>query len=233
MNIVDGLIIGLLVLGGINGFRRGLLLSVIGILSLVGALAIAYFLGQHAQTLLENFQVNNTIEQFLNNSVFINNPLFETNLADSNVIQLIEDGLTAIGIPAFITEALNTSINNLNQPLGEALAKGLTNLAMIVLSFVLVYVLARILIKLVLRSLVKMIKKNKISSTIDQTLGLIFGVLRSSVFIMVVISALMAVSFINQDLNTLLVDQLQLNNANFSIGKQFYLWISEILPLIV
>ena len=32
MNIVDGIIIGLLVLGGINGFRRGLLVSIFELL---------------------------------------------------------------------------------------------------------------------------------------------------------------------------------------------------------
>jgi uncharacterized membrane protein required for colicin V production len=233
MNIVDGVIIALLIIGGFNGFRRGLLSSILGILSLVGALAVAYFLGQQAQGLLELFQVNTMIEQFLNTSVFINNSLFETNLSDSNVIQMIQDGLTAIGIPSFITDALNTFINDLNQPLGEALAEGLTNLAMLVLSFVLVYFIARLVITLVLKSLVKIVKDNKISSSVDKILGLLFGLLRTTVFIMVVISALMAISFINQDVNTFLVDQFQLNSANFSIGKQFYQWISEILTLIV
>ena len=233
MNIVDGIIITLLIISGYRGFRRGLLLSIVGIISLLGALVVAYFLGQQVQTLLEMLQVNTTIEQFLNSNVFINNPLFETNLSDSNAIQLIQDGLTAIGIPSFITDALNTLINDLNKPLGEALAQGLTNLTMIVLSFVLVYIIARILITLILKSLVKLVNKNKVSSTIDQTLGLIFGVLRSSVFVMVVIAVLMALSFINLDLNTFLVDQLQLNNSNFTIGKQFYQWISEILALIV
>jgi hypothetical protein len=173
------------------------------------------------------------IEQFLNTSVFINNSLFETNLSDSNVIQMIQDGLTAIGMPSFITDALNTFINDLNQPLGEALAEGLTNLAMLVLSFVLVYFIARLIITLVLKSIVKVVKDNKISSSVDKILGLLFGLLRTTVFIMVVISALMAISFINQDVNTFLVDQFQLNSANFSIGKQFYQWISEILALIV
>jgi uncharacterized membrane protein required for colicin V production len=233
MNIVDGVIIALLIIGGFNGFRRGLLSSILGILSLVGALAVAYFLGQQAQGLLELFQVNTMIEQFLNTSVFINNSLFETNLSDSNVIQMIQDGLTAIGMPSFITDALNTFINDLNQPLGEALAEGLTNLAMLVLSFVLVYFIARLVITLVLKSIVKIVKDNKISSSVDKILGLLFGLLRTTVFIMVVISALMAISFINQDVNTFLVDQFQLNSANFSIGKQFYQWISEILALIV
>jgi uncharacterized membrane protein required for colicin V production len=146
---------------------------------------------------------------------------------------MIQDGLTAIGIPSFITDALNTFINDLNQPLGEALAEGLTNLAMLVLSFVLVYFIARLVITLVLKSLVKIVKDNKISSSVDKILGLLFGLLRTTVFIMVVISALMAISFINQDVNTFLVDQFQLNSANFSIGKQFYQWISEILALIV
>jgi hypothetical protein len=85
---------------------------------------------------------------------------------------------------------------------------------------------------LLLKSLVKIVKDNKISSSVDQILGLIFGLLRSAVFVMVIIAALMALSFINPGVNTLLVDQLQLNSANFSIGKQFYQWISEILALI-
>jgi hypothetical protein len=104
------------------------------------------------------------IEQFLNTSVFINNSLFETNLSDSNVIQMNQDGLTAIGMPSFITDALNTLINDFNQPLGEALAEGLTNLAMLVLSFVLVYIIARLVITLVLKSIVKIVKDNKITS---------------------------------------------------------------------
>ncbi len=232
MNIVDGVIIALLLIGAFNGFRRGLLSSILGIISLIGALATAYFLGQQAQGLLQMFQVDSMIEQFLNTTVFINNPLFETNLSDSNVIQMIQDGLIAIGIPSFINDALNTFINDLNQPLGQALAEGLTNLAMLVLSFVLVYFITRLIITLLLKSLVKIVKDNKISSSVDQILGLIFGLLRSAVFVMVVIAALMALSFINPGVNTLLVDQLQLNNANFSIGKQFYQWISEILALI-
>jgi uncharacterized membrane protein required for colicin V production len=185
MNIVDGIIIALLIVGGFNGFRRGLLSSILGILSLVGALAVAYFLGQQAQGLLELFQVNTMVEQFLNTSVFINNSLFETNLSDSNVIQMIQDGLTAIGMPSFITDALNTFINDFNQPLGEALAEGLTNLAMLVLSFVLVYFIARLVIALVLKSIVKIVKDNKISSSVDKILGLLFGLLRTTVFIMV------------------------------------------------
>lgn len=232
MNIVDGVIIALVLIGAFNGFRRGLLSSILGIISLLGALATAYFLGQQAQGLLQMLQVDAMIEQFLNTSVFINNPLFETNLADSNVIQLLQDGLTAIGIPSFINDALNTFINDLNQPLGQALAEGLTNIAMLVLSFVVVYFLARLIITLLLKSFVKIVKDNKISSSIDQILGLIFGLLRSAVFVMVVIAALMALSFINPDVNTLLVDQLQLNSENFSIGKQFYQWISEIIALI-
>jgi len=232
MNIVDGVIIALLLIGAFNGFRRGLLSSILGIISLLGALATAYFLGQQAQGLLQMFQVDSMIEQFLNTTVFINNPLFETNLSDSNVIQMIQDGLIAIGIPSFMNDALNTFINDLNQPLGQALAEGLTNLAMLVLSFVLVYFIARLIITLLLKSLVKIVKDNKISSSVDQILGLIFGLLRSAVFVMVVIAALMALSFINPGVNTLLVDQLQLNSANFSIGKQFYQWISEILALI-
>ena len=232
MNIVDGVIIALLLIGAFNGFRRGLLSSILGIISLIGALATAYFLGQQAQGLLQMFQVDSMIEQFLNTTVFINNPLFETNLSDSNVIQMIQDGLIAIGIPSFMNDALNTFINDLNQPLGQALAEGLTNLAMLVLSFVLVYFIARLIITLLLKSLVKVVKDNKISSSVDQILGLIFGLLRSAVFVMVVIAALMALSFINPGVNTLLVDQLQLNSANFSIGKQFYQWISEILALI-
>jgi uncharacterized membrane protein required for colicin V production len=232
MNIVDGVIIALLLIGAFNGFRRGLLSSILGIISLLGALATAYFLGQQAQGLLQMFQVDSMIEQFLNTTVFINNPLFETNLSNSNVIQMIQDGLIAIGIPSFINDALNTFINDLNQPLGQALAEGLTNLAMLVLSFVLVYFIARLIITLLLKSLVKIVKDNKISSSVDQILGLIFGLLRSAVFVMVVIAALMALSFINPGVNTLLVDQLQLNSDSFSIGKQFYQWISEILALI-
>jgi uncharacterized membrane protein required for colicin V production len=232
VNIVDGLIIALLLISAFNGFRRGLLSSMLGIVSLLGALATAYFLGLQAQGILQILQVDAMIEQFLNTTVFINNPLFETNLADANVIQLLQDGLTAIGIPAIITDALNTFINDLNQPLGQALAEGLTNLAMLVLSFVLVYFIARLIISLLLRSLVKIVKDNKVSSSIDQILGLIFGLLRSAVFVMLVIAALMALSFINPGVNTLLVDQLQLNSDSFSIGKQFYQWISEILATI-
>ncbi len=73
MYILDIAIIIIVALYAFRGYQRGFILSIVGILSLLGSLAAAYYLGTPARVLLESFQVHTTIETFLNTEVFVNN----------------------------------------------------------------------------------------------------------------------------------------------------------------
>ena len=233
MYILDIAIVIIVALYAFRGYQRGFILSIVGILSLLGSLAAAYYLGTPARVLLESFQVHTTIETFLNTEVFVNNAIFDTNLTNQNLINAVQDGLTAIGIPSEIASPVITFLSDLNQPLGVALATGLTQLMMVMISFVLVFFIARIIISSMLRSVTKAVKEDNVSSKIDHGLGLIFGVAKGLVFVLVAIGTLMALSFVNPQINTLLVDQFYLDSDQLSIGKVLYYWISDTLAVIL
>jgi uncharacterized membrane protein required for colicin V production len=233
MYILDIAIVIIVALYAFRGYQRGFILSIVGILSLLGSLAAAYYLGTPARVLLESFQVHTTIETFLNTEVFVNNAIFDTNLTNQNLINAVQDGLTAIGIPSEIASPVITFLSDLNQPLGVALATGLTQLMMVMISFVLVFFIARIIISSMLRSVTKAVKEDNVSSKIDHGLGLIFGVAKGLVFVLVAIGTLMALSFVNPQINSLLVDQFHLDSDQLSIGKVLYYWISDTLAVIL
>jgi len=233
MYILDIAIVIIIALYAFKGYQRGFILSIVGILSLIGSLAAAYYLGTPARVLLESFQVHTTIETFLNTEVFVNNAIFETNLTNQNLINAVQDGLTAIGIPTDIAATVITFLSDFDQPLGLALANGLTQLMMVMISFVLVFFIARIAISTMLRSVTKAVKEDNVSSKVDRVLGLVFGLAKGLVFVLVAIGTLMALSFVNPQINTLLVEQFYLDSNQLSIGKILYHWISDTLALIL
>jgi uncharacterized membrane protein required for colicin V production len=233
MYILDIAIVIIIALYAFKGYQRGFILSIVGILSLIGSLAAAYYLGTPARVLLESFQVHTTIETFLNTEVFVNNAIFETNLTNQNLINAVQDGLTAIGIPTDIAATVITFLSDFDQPLGLALASGLTQLMMVMISFVLVFFIARIAISTMLRSVTKAVKEDNVSSKVDRVLGLVFGLAKGLVFVLVAIGTLMALSFVNPQINTLLVEQFYLDSNQLSIGKILYHWISDTLALIL
>jgi uncharacterized membrane protein required for colicin V production len=233
MYILDFTIVIIIAIYAFKGYQRGFILSIVGILSLIGSLAAAYYLGTPARVLLESFQLHTTIENFLGNEVFINNPIFENSLANQNLINAVQDGLTAIGIPTDIATTVITFLSDFDQPLGLALANGLTQLMMVMISFVLVFFIARIAISTMLRSVTKAVKEDNVSSKVDHVLGLVFGIAKGLVFVLVAIGTLMALSFVNPQINTLLVEQFYLDSNQLSIGKLLYHWISDTLALIL
>lgn len=233
MTYLDLGIVLVVLLFSFIGLKKGLLGSIAGLISFFGALIAAYFLGDQAKVFLESFGIHTNIQTFLQNEVFINNPIFQTTLTNDNFIQTVQDGLSVLGLPNEIASPLMMFVSMLNQPLGQALAQGLTNLAMVVFSFVGIYLLVRIVLQLVMNALVRLMKRSSVTSNLDSLLGFLFGFVKGVFFVFIVIAVMTALSFINVDVNEFLVSQLKLSTTDQTIGKIVYFWVIQLIEILI
>jgi uncharacterized membrane protein required for colicin V production len=233
MTYFDIGILAVILIYSLIGLKRGLLSSIAGLISFLGALAAAYFLGEQVRILLESFAIHTSIQTFLQNEVFINNAIFETQLTNDNFAQTVLAGLSVLNLPSEVASPLMVFVEGLNQPLGQALAEGLTNFSMILLSFVGVYLAVRIVLQIIMNALVRLVKRSQVTSNLDSIFGLIFGLAKGIVFVFVIVAILTALSFINVEVNNFLVEQLKLTTEDQTIGKLFYGWVIRLIELLI
>jgi uncharacterized membrane protein required for colicin V production len=233
MTYIDLGILLVILIYSIIGFKKGLLSSIAGFISFLGALTAAYFLGNQVKLLLEGFGIHTNIQSFLENEVFINNSIFQTTLTNDNFVESVQGGLIAIGLPNEVASPLIMFVDSLNQPLGNALAQGLTNLSMIIFSFIGVYLLVRIVLQIIMSVLVRLVKRSKVTSNLDSLLGFFFGLTKGFVFVFIVIAMMTALSFINGGVNEFLVSQLKLSTDDQTIGKIVYFWVIRLLEFFI
>jgi uncharacterized membrane protein required for colicin V production len=231
MSILDISIVVVILFFLLNGYRKGILKDLFSLIGLAGSLVIAFYFSSILRTFLDSFSLTDTIYNQLYESVFSSGGIFDITLTDANLVTTVQDGLVAIGIPLSLLQPLLNFLTELNRPLGEALAYSITELVMVILSFVSLFILSRIVLSFVFGNLSKSIKTNKVLSSLDRILGLVFGALKGSVFIFVGFTALIGLSLLNQDLNTWMIDQLQLNTDAWTLSKTLYEWVVEFVGL--
>ncbi|NPV26775.1 MAG: CvpA family protein [Firmicutes bacterium] len=121
MNWVDAVILALLTLGAIEGYRRGLAKSLLGIISYLAALAVALIYYQRAAEFLDKqFHLTAKIAGFLLNYLRLPSPVYSIKLAPSPVDQML-NVLRDLPLPAVYQELLRQQMGTMFlQPAGLA-----------------------------------------------------------------------------------------------------------------
>lgn len=231
MSILDIGIIVALLLFILNGYRKGILKDLFSLAGLLGSLAIAFYFSSVVRGVLDSFSLTDTIYTQLYANAFSSGGIFDITLTDANLVNTVQDGLVAIGIPLELLQPLLTFLTELNRPLGEALAYAITELVMLILSFVSLFVVSRIILSIILGQLSKSIKTSKVLSNVDRSLGLILGIFKGAVFVGIVFVALIGLSFLNPVLNGWMIEQLDLDSNTWSLSKTLYGLVVEFLGL--
>jgi uncharacterized membrane protein required for colicin V production len=229
MSILDFGIVILFVIFLWNGYQKGFLKILFSLISLLGSLAISYVVQPYIIDFLASFQVDTLIDQWLLDTLFSSNAIFDVVLTGTNFLTTIESGLTTLALPSILIDPLLSFLTEFNQPLGEALANAITNLFLVILSFLSVFLLSRIVTSMLFNKVTKLMSKNKVISTFDHLLGLGVGFVKASIFIGLIMLASIALSFVNPDFNLWFSSQLQSNG--FSPSSLIYQWIVNLLNI--
>jgi uncharacterized membrane protein required for colicin V production len=224
VGIIDIVILVLVILFGIGGFRHGFFKEVVGIAALLGAVVLAYLLADLAkQTAINSFQLDVSLFTTLR-EVFSGNAVYDQVIDGSqpNALTLLTTGLTQIGLPALFASPLASILIEFNGTIGDALATASTNLLLTIASYLLTFLVSWILLIVLGKQFVKLSKQNPIFKFIDSLLGIVLGLGRAAVLILIAFSIGIALTFVVPEINAFLVSDLALESESFSVGKFIY-----------
>jgi hypothetical protein len=157
--IIDIVIVVLVILFGISGFKNGFFKELKGILAFIGALVITYFLASMVQTFLISTPVQPFIYDWFSQSIFVGNSAYEV-VIDATIpdaLTYLVGGLTDIGIPDFIATPLADILITFNGTIGQALATVSTNLILFILSYIVTFLVVWVLLLLTLGQIVSLV----------------------------------------------------------------------------
>jgi uncharacterized membrane protein required for colicin V production len=224
IGIIDIIILVLMVLFGIGGFRHGFFKEVVGIAALIGAAVLSFLLADLAkETAIQSFQLDVTLFTSIRD-IFSGNAVYDQLIDGSqpDALTLLTSGLTQIGLPALFASPLASILIEFNGTIGDALATASTNLVLTIGSYLLTFLLSWILLLVLGKQFVKLSKQNPIFKFIDSILGLVLGLGRAALLIVIAFSIGIALSFVLPEINEFFVTDLALDSESFSVGKFVY-----------
>lgn len=224
IGIIDIVILVLVILFGLGGFKHGFFKEVVGIAALLGAIAMSFLLADLVkQTAIDSFQVDGTVFTMIRD-IFSGDAVYEQVIDGSqpNALALLTTGLTGIGLPAILASPLASILITFNGTIGDALATASTNLVLVSLSYLLTFLISWVLLLVLGKQFVKLSKQNAVFKFIDSVFGFALGVGRAALLILIAFGIAIALSFVLPDINTFLVNDLALESESFSIGKFIY-----------
>ena len=228
---IDISIIVLSLLFAISGFKNGFVKEILGIVSFVGAIAIAYFLANWVEDILVTTPLYTFLFNNLRGSIFTGNSLYDVVIdnSQSGTLGGLIDGLTQIGLPGFLASPLADILITFNGTVGDALATTLAYFLILILSYVAPFLIAWLLLAIMGSILVKLFSRVRSLQFIDSLLGVFLGLARAAVLVTLAIIVVIPVTFVVPSVDAFITTDLALNQPVFSIGNYIYTLILSLI----
>ena len=194
MALVDGIIIGLLLIGAIIGLVKGFLNSIFGLIGTLIAMVGAYFLAKPFLSFLQGIFdlqgiVNGWCTGILNNIEAFKVPIDNASQLEEVIGQA--QGRLGLLAPIFgkAFTALSESASTLEYPitLASALAPNLATPILMVMAWTVLFILLKIVLFILEHWLNKLLHFTSLK-TLDRLLGMVIGVAKAGIFILVLLT---------------------------------------------
>ena len=177
--IVDIIIVSIILLSIIVGIIRGFANTIIGLVSIVLSIIIAFFLCSPLATFLSNVT---EIDEGIKAKVIHFIPMGEKD---------IEVEVDTNSVPEIVSNEINEtvtnttkSINKKKKELVNSVADSITNNIMTVIAFLMLFVLSRIIL-FGLQIFTEIAKQQDFIDRVDKTMGFLFGLIRGLLIVYV------------------------------------------------
>jgi len=218
--IIDVLIVVSVVIFAAIGWKKGFLLKIVEMASSVFGLIASILLARPFSGVLDKWfgeAIDGRIHEYL-----ITRPLFSAELTEMNV----RAAFSEMSLPDYLIdwivkgidfEAMGLSIVDAIQPL-------IKGLILLVLAFLVLF-LGSIIVFFFLKILAKMITKIPFIKQVDKILGVLFGLLKITVIVyilMFILALVITVPAINNLIGDFLAVDMQLGTDKFRLSKWIY-----------
>lgn len=181
--IVDGVLILIIIIFAIVGYRKGLLRSVISLLGTTGAIVVAFLTKDYvAQLITRVFGLNTLIADKIMSQVGALSPAFVDTVCDTSADMktVINNSQVGVVYKKLFTVAVKDEI----QPatVSEYIGAYVANLAMLVMAFLIIFLLVKVVVYVLDKGLKRIPRRSVIGRT-NGFLGVISGLVMGAVYV--------------------------------------------------
>ncbi|WP_425448715.1 CvpA family protein [Dethiothermospora halolimnae] len=177
MNIIDVVMIVIILLNGLEGLKKGFILSVMDILGFViaGYIAKIYYIS-FSRFIVNNTNIYNKLNTFIMDKV-------SKVLHRGNGGSTLDSAIEAFEFPNILEKhIINQHINNKAINITESISNSLTNIIINIISIIIVFFIAKMIINIV-ANIINGIFKLPVLKSINNLLGLLTGAIKGLLII--------------------------------------------------
>lgn len=221
---IDILIVGVVILFLVIGWKKGFLEKVIDMASSVFGLIASILLARPFSTVLNNW-FGEALESNINDYLY--SRLDEIGLAAANLTEPnLRQALEGFSLPNFMVEWIVESVNydTIAVSIVDSISPLILSLALLVLAFITLF-FGSMIVFWILKLLAKSITSIPVIKQIDKILGVLFGFLKVAflVYVLLFILALVInIPAINNLIYEYLAVDMQLDSEKFRLSKYLY-----------
>ena len=208
------------------GIVRGFLFSLLSLAGFLIAVACAFLLSKPVGDALTNSSIGTSMQGSIYDWILTKSNYAAYPLSQELAEDLLPEMLNEIGIPNFLNSFIITLIlpyipEVATEPIGQYIAHGVVNIALVVISFLVLLIVFSIAL-LFLKRFAKGVNKIPVVGLVNRLLGAVFGLAMGVVFLIVVSYGLNFVALI-PGANEWLVSELRLtDSSSWSFAKMLY-----------
>lgn len=208
------------------GIVRGFLFSLLSLAGFLIAVACAFLLSKPVGDALTGSSIGTSMQGNIYDWILTKSSYAAYPLSQEMAKEVLPEMLNQIGIPNFLNSFIISLILpyipvTSSEPIGQYIAFGVTNIALVVISFLVLLIIFSI-IMLFLKRFAKGVNKIPVIGGLNRILGAVFGLAMGVVFLTVVSYGLNFVALI-PGANEWLVSELRLtDSSSWSFAKMLY-----------
>ena len=208
------------------GIVRGFLFSLLSLAGFLIAVVCAFLLSKPVGDALTNSSIGTSMQGSIYDWILTKSNYAAYPLSQELAKEMLPEMLNEIGIPNFLNSFIISLIlpyipEVATEPIGQYIAHGVTNIALVVISFLVLLIVFSIVL-LFLKRFAKGVNKIPVVGLVNRLLGAVFGLAMGVVFLIVVSYGLNFVALI-PGANEWLVSELRLtDSSSWSFAKMLY-----------
>ncbi|MBU0997238.1 MAG: CvpA family protein [Firmicutes bacterium] len=222
IGIVDIVIVLAVIIFAILGWKHGFLVKIVEMASGIFGLLASIILARPFSTVLDKW-IGEPIGQKITEYLLSRTDLFSGTLNETNVRAAFE----GMSLPTFMVDWIVQSIdfNQLTITIVDAITPVIKSLALLVIAFLVLF-FGSMVVFFILKLLAKMITSIPIIKQVDKILGVLFGLLKISAIVYIllfVLALLITIPAINDLIGPFLISDMALQDPDqFRLSKWLY-----------
>jgi len=207
------------------GWKHGFLVKIVEMASSLFGLIASIILARPFSTVLDKW-IGESIGIKINDYLLSRSALFSAEFTYENRLETIEQAFAGMNLPKFMVEWIANAIDveTMATTLVDTMTPIIKSLALLVIAFIVLF-FGSMIVFFFLKILAKMVTSIPVIKQIDKILGLLFGIVKITLVIFIllfVLGLVLTIPAVNEAIGGFVQNDMQLGEEGFRLSKWLY-----------